>query len=529
MVLLMALLFTALAVDTGRLWFERRQLQSIADIAALEAAKDAGCGGNAGSLLADAQAAAARNGFAGSLADAPNRVEVGGLATVAGLRKFTAGTTLDAVHVVVNRTVPASLVLGGLFGNNVTIMAEATAQADPSQAIFSAGSYLLRIDTTTQDVSLLNSLIGGLLGGSLSLDAVAYKGLASTEVNLAQLLQASATVGSVDELLTADLTVAQVLGLTATALSRQTALDASVTAGLQTLLSADMNDLNVKLGDVLNVAAPGSEAAATAGINVFDLITTTILVANKQHAVSMPVAVNLPGLLSVNAQIDIIQPPQIAVGPAGINPATGQWCTQTRTAQLDVRVAVNAPLLGLADVDLGLGVQLAQGSAHLNSLVLAPGKNQAVIGARSGIASIVLTNAANTGPATIKLLGLTLANIGVNIPIQPAHDTDLVYDVSTPVADHLPMMQSINSSLGDSLGSALSNPNAITIELLPDLLGGLLDSILSPILSVVVGPLLGTIGSSLLDPLLKLLGIQVGGLDVTLQNIIYRSGAQLVI
>ena len=56
--LLTGLLFTALAVDAGRLWMERRQLQSIADMAALEAAGTIGCAANLADVQAAAQAAA---------------------------------------------------------------------------------------------------------------------------------------------------------------------------------------------------------------------------------------------------------------------------------------------------------------------------------------------------------------------------------------------------------------------------------------------------------------------------------------
>ena len=39
MTLLLAVLFVSLVVDSGRLWMQKRQLQSIADIAAIEAAQ----------------------------------------------------------------------------------------------------------------------------------------------------------------------------------------------------------------------------------------------------------------------------------------------------------------------------------------------------------------------------------------------------------------------------------------------------------------------------------------------------------
>ncbi|MEW6284516.1 MAG: hypothetical protein AB1758_38230, partial [Candidatus Eremiobacterota bacterium] len=457
-------------------------------------------------------------------------VEVGGLTTVAGLRQFNAGTANDAVHVVATESVPASLVLGGLFGQQTLLSAQATARAEPSHATFSAGSYLLRINTTSQDASLLNGLLGGLLGSSLSLDALSYQGLASTDVNLAQLVRASGTVGSVEELLATNMSVADVIGLTATAVGQQAGVDARVTAGLQQLLAASVNQASVRLGDVLDVSVPASDAAGKVGINVLDLVTTTIMVANKQHAVSLPLSVNLGSLININALVNVIEPPRIAVGPPGQN-AAGQWCAQARTAQLDVRATVQANVLGVASIDLGLSTQLAQGEAHLESLDVVSGATRAVIAATPGIAAINLTNSAGSGPATVKVLGITAATVGLNLPIQPPHPSDLVYNVASPVEDHLPQSQSTASSVGGSLAAALSNPNAINVQVLPGLglLTSLVNSLLSPLLNQVLAPLLGFIGSALLDPLLKLLGIQLGGLGVTLEDLMYTGGAQLVI
>jgi len=538
--------FTALAVDTGRLWFERRQLQSVADLAALEAARNLGCGGNAGNLVAAAQAAAARNGFAGDLTASPNRIESGGLTTAAtGLRQFQPGSNTDVVHVVATKTVPASLVLGGFFGQDTVISTEATARGEPSHATFAAGSSLLRLNPSGQDANLLNGLLGSLLGSSLSLDAVSYKGLANTNVNLAQLVRAKGDVGSVEELLAADLTAAEIIGLAATAVSQQGTVDASVTGAIGDLQLAAATPTAVRLGQVLDVAVPASDAAAKAGINLLDLVTTTAMVANHQHAVSLPLAINAGSLIQVNALVNVIQPPQIAVGPPGQD-AAGRWCTQARTAQVSVTATAhsNLTLLGTGiALDLGLSTTVAQGEAHLLTLATVPGATQATIGATPGIAALHLTGSSGSGTATAtaSVLGIAIPiNIGLNLPVQTASARDLVYDVDNPTASHLPMARSIASPVGGSLANALSAPGAITLT--PDLsnlglLGFLLqpvaratvEGLLGPLLSTVLSPLLQGIGTLLLDPLLKILGIQLGGLEVILEDIKYTGGAQLVI
>ncbi|MDD2664224.1 MAG: TadG family pilus assembly protein [Dechloromonas sp.] len=539
--LLTGLLFTALAVDAGRLWMERRQLQSIADMAALEAAGTIGCAANLADVQAAAQAAAQRNGYGDNLTQAPNRVEIGKLKTVGGERQFIAGAAPEAVHVVATESVPASLLLGGLIGNRVRITAEATARAEPAQATFGAGSYLLRVSATGKDANLLNLLLGGLLGSSLSLDVASYQGLANANVTLLQLLQVNATVGSVEELLNANLTIREVIDMTRGAVILHDSGLSTVVGALDSLLLNTVNALDLRLGDVLNVATPVTDAAANLDLNVLDLITATLMVANKNHAISLPLGINIPGLVNLSADINIIQPPQIAVGPAGRD-ADGNWCTEAKTAQIDVGVTSFINVLGLATVDLKLALEVAQGTAHLKTLVTQAGAAQAVIGATPGIASVMLTNQAGTGPASVSLLFdlIQLARIGINLPIQPGNATDLNYDVSTPIAGKLPITQSVSSSLGDSLANALKSPDALDVELLviPGLgellkilsLGLIdLDDILDTVLNSVLSPLLGMLGEALLDPLLRLLGIQLGGLDVTLHDIKYRGGAQLVI
>ena len=114
-ILLMAVLFTALVVDTGRLWMQHRHLQTVADIASIQAARGLGCGVVLADVVQAAQTAAVANGYTGNLANSPNIVDIVNVSTVSGIRQFTTGGT-EAVRVYATREVPASLVAGGLIG-----------------------------------------------------------------------------------------------------------------------------------------------------------------------------------------------------------------------------------------------------------------------------------------------------------------------------------------------------------------------------------------------------------------------------
>jgi uncharacterized membrane protein len=53
--------------------------------------------------------------------------------------------------------------------------------------------------------------------------------------------------------------------------------------------------------------------------------------------------------------------------------------------------------------------------------------------------------------------------------------------------------------------------------------------LLNNVLSSLVSPLLAEIGRVLLDPLLNLLGIRLGGMDITLDDVQYRQAKPLAI
>ena len=169
--LLLAILFAALAVDTGRLLMEDRRLQTVADMAALDASSVAGsCGtGNLADVEAMAAASDARNNYNGL----PLDVQVGEIDVGAGgVRQFTPAAIEQAtsVSVTASKSVPASFFAGGIFGNQTTLQANAVAGRE-AIAGFSACSMLL----STGSDGLLNSIFEGVLGGPVDLDILSYE------------------------------------------------------------------------------------------------------------------------------------------------------------------------------------------------------------------------------------------------------------------------------------------------------------------------------------------------------------------
>jgi hypothetical protein len=275
----------------------------------------------------------------------------------------------------------------------------------------------ISIATTTASIG------GGLLGALLEtidedwnvdVTLIGHEGATVPTVTLGDLLEAAGKTGTPEELVDVDLSIAEVATAALELLVVGAEDDASVTAGVLDVLEAmaSMQVGHVSLGQVLTVSGD-ERAALRTGIEVFTLIDALAHaeVANLEHAIAVDALVG-DGILA--ADILVIEPPQLAIGPAGRD-ADGNWRTEARTAQLaleldldleqlrdevpgaieeaiddlvsalvdvvaDLLVDVTCTLLGLVvdcssatAVDVGLGtvgvtVYLARGSAGLDAI-----------------------------------------------------------------------------------------------------------------------------------------------------------------
>jgi uncharacterized membrane protein len=521
--LFILVIFTALAIDSTRLWMVKRQLQTVADISAIEAAKGlGGCSPSLNDVLARASQAALANGYTENIANAPNIVEMGSVSTVAGRHHFTADGTAGAVHVKVTKKVPASLIAKGIFGNDITISAQAVSLPNSSVASFNIGTTALTLNS--QDSALLNGLLSGMLGTSINLDLVSYKGLANTSLTLANLIKAEGSVLTVDELLATQFSASELLTLVSSAVGLGTETLPSAVNDTLSLAGAAVHNTQISLGQILNVNQNSQAEALNAKLNLLNLVNAIAIVSNGKNAVTIPLAVNLPGLASVNSLVNVIEPPQMAIGPP---PATenGEICTFAKTAQLKVRVAVLVNVLSLATIDLALNVQAANGSAGLLSIKGNNNSTDIAFKTNTSLVTTSITNTAGSNSATISLLGLPpLAKISLNIPQPSSTASTSIMQVERPVKDHLPKTLTVNGSINNTFEQLLSQPDAIAVNLLGlDLL-----NVVGRVVSTVVTPLLTSISKILIDPLLKVLGISIANMDVTLVDVILTNSDPLV-
>lgn len=563
--MLLAILFLALAVDSGRLYIEKRKLQRIADMAAIDTVnRGALCGETSqGALQALAQASAVLNGDTGT-----TRVETGyiGRDLVSGERLFEADVArTEAVKVIVTNTVPASIVAGGIFGNEITLRGEAVAQR-MVQAGIMGGTNLLSLDSSTSP--LLDPLLKGLFGsGFVGVDVLSASGIANAGLTLKELLGVdgldvleadSLTVGGMEDLLnTGGLKVLDLLDASVSALSaKQGGSDSGVLAlqAMNGTIAANVKNADLVLGDILDIKAAESLAAQ---VNVLDLITAAAYAAHKDD----PSALNLPSLgitlplnlSQVRVSLKVIEPPKVAYGKPGFA-SPGVYNTEVRSAQIALTVSAEANLIGLGIIDIGIGVGVADGLAWLKSANCQNlGDNYAItVNANTATATLAIgapdwlannpsfwkdnPSAVSAHPASIRvsLLGLVdilKINVYAVLPRGASSSQDGVFTVLDK--NSLPSDVLRISSGGAGLSSSV---NGLTLQTSTEILGGcgllcgLLNGLISPTVNTLVSllkPLLVALVDSVVSPLLALLGANINSMDVTLLSI-DDDGAELV-
>lgn len=425
--LIVALLASAFAVDVGHLVLQQRELQKVADLAALDGVQALGLRRHEFAAPATAarelaSASAARNGL--DTTSTPWSVEVGSWDPDA--RTFTPdGSPDNAVRVTAGTELPFAFVPGGR-----DLSASAIASIDDVGGI-AIGSGLASLDARVL-VPVMDEMVGTTLG----LDAVHYRALASADVTLAGLATGlGGDVATIHDLLDVQLTVQDVVSAMLAARQSEAAGAADIAALEQMThrLSASSGGGSLTLADILAVAAADGRTAASAGVNVLQLFVGAAQAANGGNAVTVELDGGLLGSLTggdiagLTVRLTVIEPTQIAIGPA--RQLAGQWVTQARTAQVraaaETRVDVDPALLGsltATTMRVPLFAAAAEGTAALTGSVCAgdpPAARMDIASATQG-ARVRMAHASTT-----QLLSPSVH------PAGPAHLLDLLLAGST--------------------------------------------------------------------------------------------------
>ena len=352
------LLFMLLVIDSGRLYLEQRKLQRVADMAVLEAVSRGGsC--TSGTAVTYVNESATRNGFT------PGAVQkitptCGTLVTTNSLRTFQASTTQSsAIRVIATTTVPTSVAVGlwnfvsdGKLGPQTNLTASAVgSNGGAPLAMLSIRSSLL--DVNSSNSPLLNSLIGGLLGGSLNLSTISWKGLASTNINLLSYLDqlaisVGATAGDYNQLLKTDVKLTQLIDAAIKVLEKNGngVTTESTALGKINLIASQTQILN--LGKLLNIQNGTPSNGLDTNLNVLTLLEGVVQLASGQSAAIATINTTIPVIGKATIYVKVIEPAQISViGNPALAKAdpTGPNKIYVKTAQVQARVHLDLAIV----------------------------------------------------------------------------------------------------------------------------------------------------------------------------------------
>lgn len=520
--MILAICCAALGVDIGTIAADRRKTQAAADLAAIVAASNLSNATNA------ARAAVTSNNYpASSLVGVELGTYTANSAVVAQSRFVTPATgTANAARVSLQTATPLYFSHFFTGSNNFTIRTTATATTT-AIASFSIGSRLASLNG-----GLLNSVLGSMLGTTLSLSVMDYNALLGARIDAFSFLSALATrVGltgvTYDTLLKSNIKIGDILSA---ALSAQQAANGSGTAttALSTISQASASVTTKIAPGTLIDAGPyanlivGVKPKDGVSISLYDLLQATAGVANGTNQIAASVNLGLPGIASASLTATIGARPQgsgwIAVGTQGVSVHTAQ-----------TRVLLSIQLIGSGSaplVNLPVYVEVASGTATLNkvscgypnvntssvTLGVTPGIVDAWIGNVTAADLNNVTTKPNPGPAPlVNLLGLPIvtgkahAGMGNTTPVS----VNFSYSDITSQTKKTVNTTNFTSSLTGSLLGDL-NISVLGLGLAIPGLGGLVTSIISGATSSI---------DQLLAATLAGLGVGIGQADVGVSGI----------
>lgn len=541
-----AVCLAAVAIDEGSLYNERREVQALADLAAITAAANLGAPQAAAlttlqdnglsAVLSTSDGADRIPSHGGTLVVVPGRYS--GEASIAIADRFTPNLQpYNAVSVSVRKK--GTLFFGSALMPPPTITAHAVASSS-AQAAFSVGSRLAKVDG-----GMLNAVLGGLLGGGLSLSVMDYNALIAADVNVLSFLDALAvdlhlTAGTYDDVLDSTATVGQI----AAALARTEGVGSSNRLILQAIAGKATNSATIPLNHLVDLGSVGRLALGQQpgglpiAASALGLLAASGALANGQHQIELNLGATIPGLTAATLAVAIGEPrqfsPWLAVGESG---------TVVRTAQTRIRLTAtvgvpNSSLGGgvkLLSVTLPLHVEVASAEARLADISCPTGRPDSIgvsIAALPGVATLKLAESDASGFAdfskpqsfrdariaaiSLKLLLLSVDLLAVDgrasVAITNTAPTTLAFDSADIAAGRVKtvstrnLTQSLTTSLVNNLSLSVS---ALGLGLDVTALLGTVKPAVTALLNTVTEPV-----DTLLYNTLAALGIGIGQADV---------------
>lgn len=468
--MLLAISFLVLTVDSGRLYLDKRSLQKIADAAALEAA---GRLGNCAEALTAAQASAARNGFVHDGSGRIITIRCGNVVSSLGVRDLQDDAELaTAVLVTARRTSPASLIAGGMFGDDIELSAEAMASRKGSPlAALTIRSTLLGVSVTNDnEADRLNVMLGTMLGGTdndIDLTVGAWNGLLHTDINLFEYTDQLAinlglSVGQIDQVLSANVSAGTLIQAAIDVIESKKGTPQATVNALDAIVAMDhinvvasISPTTLNVGKLLGIDPEGKYDGAVLNLQLFQLIQGIVQLANSENAAVAVVPLTIGGS-SVEIRIKVIEAPRFSAIGDPFKALSGERDPiYVRTAQVRLLLSVT---LSSALTNVVSGIQDA-----IND-VIGPLTN--LINSLLSLNLVgVLESLISSGPRDFTDVQVVAAPFRFDINIDVASGEAVVDGVSCGVGDNKSLTVPASSSavtvrigkMGDTISEAVNN------------------------------------------------------------------------
>lgn len=510
---------SALAVDLGSLYLEKRRAQSFTDLAAMAAAAD----------LTHAEAAA-RATLASNNVDlntASINVQLGNYIDSGAIEtRFKAGV-LPYNAARVSMTKPGTIFFAKTFmSNDCCNMTVAAVSANDQRARYTIGSRLLALNG-----GVINGLLGGLLGGNINLSLMDYNALASANVSLFDLgnalgVELGLTAASYSDILNANATVGNVLN----ALASVTQANGNTTANAAIKSIKAQSNAGSQSISLTKLLGTGSNSASTAQASVMDIVSAAATIANAGKMVDVSMGALIPGVADLKVSLVIGEPMQQS---GWVHP--GDQGATLHTAQMRLRLV--ATLLGGGlQVRLPLYIDAASADSQLTNIACAAdGTGAVTVAAKPSIASAAIGEVSD---ADLKALGPTPATVSKAKILDMSTILPLLPKVLGQASVQVTNTSASNLTFSQAEINAMALKTVSTNNIFQTLVSSLVSTLL---LDVSAGPLalplnLTAVKSLLtgvtapldqvVNTLLTTLGIRLGQVDVRVQGV--RCGGSML-
>ena len=501
----------AIAIDVGSLFLAKRQLQGVADAAALAAAQGDLSDGGAASARALIDHSGVPNVAIATITPGqyvrdPN---------IAPAARFTAGTTAPtATRLTLQRDVPLTFGRLLLGKSTLVIRTQATA-ARIDMAVFTIGTKLVGLSG-----GVANQLLSALTGTNLNLSVIETGQLASANIDVLHFADALRVRLNMQGSSYADLFGAQI-PLSQIVRAMADAAPDAYTATILNGIAALAPNSTVILSHLIDLGPLADGTSGSGGgllqVDIFSFLRS-VLTDARGGSYQATLNVTVPGLTNVKLIL------------VGGNSVSSPWLTVTRSRDVVIRTAAariyidakaNVLLPGIASLRIPVYVELASAEARLSDIrctgdAVTDGVTLAVTPSAGSIAIADVDTAAIPNMAIVpakqsavlaNVLG-TRVNAYANIALG-GMQAQSVHFTRDDIAQH--RTRTVTTT---DLTSGIATSLAQNVQISVTVLGGTLN--VGPLVNAVGGQLLAL--TPLLDGLLNevtgILGVKIGAADV---------------